>query len=105
MIVLNEKQNLLDKYMKRFLLKRRPNKTEQLETKDENLMRNISVVFSQCGSGCTGTNQCAVIEPVYTTTTTTTLPLIVWSVTKDVSAFVLTIEPDTTTTSQAPSLI
>ena len=98
--------DLLDKYMKRFLLKRRPNKTEQLETKDENLMRNISVVFSQCGSGCTGTNQCAVIEPVYTTTTTTTLPPIVWSVTKDVGAFVLTIDPDTnTTTSQAPSLI
>jgi hypothetical protein len=95
--------DLLDKYMRRFLLKRRPNKTEQLVTKEENLMRNISVVFSQCGSSCAGTNECAVIEPVYPTTTTQ--PPVVWSITKDVNSFVLTLDPittTTTTTTEAP---
>ena len=66
--------DMLDKFTRRFLLKNRPHKTEQLETKDENIMRNMSVVFSPCGTPC-GEHECKVLDkfiPLTTTTTTTT---------------------------------
>lgn len=62
---------LLDKYIKKFVVKQRPNKTSQLEDKDENLMRNVSVVFSACGTDC-NEQACKVIESIPPTTTTTT---------------------------------
>lgn len=48
----------LDIYMKRYLLGKRPNKEEQLKTVDENIMRNFSVVFSNCGQDCKSTSDC-----------------------------------------------
>ena len=48
----------LDIYMKRFLLGRRPHKEEQIKTIDENIMRNFSVVFSNCGQDCKSTSDC-----------------------------------------------
>ena len=65
---------LLDRFTRKLLLKHRPNKTEQLETADVNVMRNISVVFSPCGQSCSS-NDCVVFDPIKeieTTTTTTT---------------------------------
>lgn len=71
---------MLDRFMKRFLLKLRPSKDEQLTTVDENVMRNFSVVFSPCGQGC-DTSACQVFDSVTTTqepiiieTTTTQAP-------------------------------
>lgn len=69
--------DMLDKYTRRFLLKNRPHKEAQLETADENLMRNISVVFSPCGTPC-GEHECKIldqIKPITTTTTTTPAPV------------------------------
>lgn len=48
----------LDIYMKRFLLDRRPHKDEQIKTPDENIMRNFSIVFSNCGQDCRSTSDC-----------------------------------------------
>ena len=63
--------------MKRFLLTRRPQKEEQLKTKDENIMRYFSVVFSNCGQNCDSISSCRTYPeitqaPTTTTTTTTT---------------------------------
>ncbi len=61
----------LDNYMKRFLLTRRPQKEEQLKTKDENIMRYFSVVFSNCGQNCDSISSCRTYPEITQPPTTT----------------------------------